>query len=292
MADVPRPFGLWRCALAQVVAQAGKAHFNRSLQLRRHVQHHHEVHAGVYLGVVLGALRHAPESGDFGQQFVQCTALAQHLEHARRLLRHQAAREFLPDALGHQCINLAVRHHALHQRHGVGGDAEVGKSRRKTRHAKNAHRVFGKGFGDMAQHAGGDVALAAIGVGQHAVIALRDGIDGQVAPGQVFFERDIGSGMHGKAAVALGRLALGAGQRIFLTAGRMQKHRKVFAYRHIALGCQGFGRGADHDPVAVLHRQAQQGIANRTADHVNLHAPSVGSAAAGTAGPGQLSAGA
>ena len=142
----------------------------------------------------------------------------------------------------------------------------------------------------MAQHAGGDVALAAIGVGQRAVFALRNGVDGQVAPRQVFFERDIRGGVHGKAAVALGRLALGTGQRIFLTAGRMQKHRKVLADRYIALRHQRFGRGADHDPVAVLHRQAQQGIANRTADHVNLHAPSVGSAALGAGGSQEVSA--
>ena len=42
-------------ALAQVVAQAGKTHRQRGVQLGRHVQHHHQVHAGIDFGVVLGA---------------------------------------------------------------------------------------------------------------------------------------------------------------------------------------------------------------------------------------------
>ena len=54
----------------------------------------------------------------------------------------------------------------------------------------------------MAQHPGLQVGLAAKGVDQGAVVVLGDGIDGQVSPGQVFFEGDMGRGVHHKAVVA------------------------------------------------------------------------------------------
>ena len=40
------------------------------------------------------------------------------------------------------------------------------KARGKTRHAQDAHRVFGKGGRHVAQHARLQVALAAVGVDQ------------------------------------------------------------------------------------------------------------------------------
>ena len=108
----------------------------------------------------------------------------------------------------------------------------------------------------MAQHASSDVALAAVGVGQHAVGVLGDGVDGQVSSGQVFFERDVWRGMHGKAVVALRGLAFGASQGVFFTRLRVQKHRKILAHRQVALSRQSLGRGTDHNPVVVAHRQA------------------------------------
>jgi hypothetical protein len=69
------------------------------------------VHAGIDLGVVVGALRHAPQPVDLGQQPLQGAAVAQQFQHARGLLFHQAAREFLPDPLGHQVVDLALLDH-------------------------------------------------------------------------------------------------------------------------------------------------------------------------------------
>ena len=145
VADVTRPL-VGRCgALAQVVAEASKAHRQRRGELRAHVEHHHQVHAGVDLGVVLARLRHAPEPIDLGQQPRKRTTAPQHLEHAARARLHQSPRELLPDAFGHQRIHLAGLDHLAHQRLGLVRDAEVGEARRQPRQAEDAHRVFGEG---------------------------------------------------------------------------------------------------------------------------------------------------
>ncbi|MNZ96059.1 hypothetical protein D3C78_1152370 [compost metagenome] len=274
MADVARQHVGGRRALAQVVHQAGIAHAQRRRKARGLLQHHHHVHAGIDFGVVLGALGHAPQPCEFGQQCLERAAVAQHFEHALGRGLHQAARDFLPDAFGDQIAGFAGIDHLLHQGHGFGRDLEVVKTRRKTRHAQHAHRVFAKGVGHMAQQPGLQIALAAIGVVQAAAVrpafARRHGIDRQVAPRQVFFQRHIGRGLDGKTAVAAAALALGAGQRIFLVAGRVQKHRKVAAHGLIALGHHLLGRRAHHHPVAVIHRPAQQLVAHRAADHQDL----------------------
>ena len=49
---------------------------------------------------------------ELGQHARERAALAQHREHARRALLHQAARELLPDALGHERVGLARLDHA------------------------------------------------------------------------------------------------------------------------------------------------------------------------------------
>ena len=77
--------------------------------------------------------------------------------------------------------------------------------------------------------------------------------------------------MNGKAPVARCRFALGAGQRIFFPGLGVQKHGEVAPHGQVAQRHQLFRRGADDDPVAVFHRQAQQGVPHRSTHHVNLH---------------------
>ena len=133
----------------------------------------------------------------------------------------------------------------------------------------------------MAQYFIFQVSLAAIGVDDVAgpcvgrLVRQRfghgQGVHREVAPGQVFFERDVGRGLHRKAFVAPRCLALGAGQGVFLSGLGVQKHRKVLAHGHIALRAHGFGRAAHHHPVAVVDGQPHQGIAHRTADDKHVH---------------------
>ena len=229
------------------------------------------MHAGVDLGVIVGALRHAEQAIDLGQHARERAAAAQHLEHPRRLVLHQAARELLPDALGHQRIDFAVGDHLAHQRFGLGGDLEVGEARREARHAQDAHGVLGECRRDMAQHLGVEVAPAAVRIDQRAVLVLGDRVDGEVAAGEVVLERDAAVGVELEAVVARAGLALGARERVLLARVRMQEDGEVAADRQIAEGEQLAGIGADDDPVAIAHRATEQSITNRAAHEITLH---------------------
>src|SRR3546814_4937466 len=66
-------------------------------------------------------------------------------------------------------------------------------------------------------------------------------------------------------------LAFGAGQRVFLVRLRGQEHGEVAADRLEAGGEHGVGGFADDDEVAVAGRQAQQPVAHRAADEVDVH---------------------
>ena len=262
-----------RVGLAEVVQQAGPAHRQRLAARGGGVDDQQHVLAGVDLGVVLRGLRHAEQAVELGQDHCQRAAIAQHADHARGARFHQPARELLPHAFGDQVVDLAGSHHPAHQRQGLGRDREVGEARSEARHAQDAQRVLGEGGRHVAEEARRKVALAAAGVDQRAVLGARDRVDGEVAALQVFFERDLGRGMTDEAGVAVARLALGARERVFLAGVRMQEHREVTPDRAKAAREHLFGGAADHDPVAVLDRQPEQGVAHRPADNVGLHQP-------------------
>ena len=226
---------------------------------------------GVHLGVVLGPLRHAPQAVQLGQQPGQRAAVAQHLHHSRRVVFHQPARQLLPHALGHQGVDLTVGHHLPHQRQRLGRQREGGKARCEARHAQQAHRVFDERFRHVAQHAGSQVALAAVRVHQMAVGTTRHGVDRQVAPRQVLLQRHLGAGVEDEAVVAPARLAFGACQRHLFVRLGVQEDREVAPHGLIAGGQQRLGRGAHGDPVAVGRRAAQQLVAHRAAHDEQLH---------------------
>ena len=230
------------------------------------------MHAGVDLGVVVGALRHSPQALDLGQQARQRTALAQHVEHPRRPGFHQAARQLLPDAFGHQRIDFAGRDHAAHQHHRLGRDAEVGKARREARQPQDAHRVFGERLADVAQQLCFEVAAPAVRVDQRAVLGLRHRIDRQVAARQVLLERHVGRGVESEAAVAGRRLALGAREGVLLLRLRVQEDGEVAADGRVAGGRHLIGCGPDDDPVAIDPAASEQRIAHRATDYVGSHA--------------------
>ena len=172
VADMARKH-LGRCRpLAQIVAKAGEANGQRRFKPGRHVQHHHQVNAGVYFRVVFGDLRHAPQPVNLRQQLFQCPAGPQNVEQARWLFRHQAARQFLPDPLGYQCVNLAVVHHVLHQPVGLGRDGKIRKAGSQPGHTQNAHRVFAERVGHMAQHFALNISAAVIRIDQNLGISI------------------------------------------------------------------------------------------------------------------------
>ena len=81
--------------------------------------------------------------------------------------------------------------------------------------------------------------------------------------------------MNLKAMVATSRFTFGARQGIFFAGFGVQKNREVFANRQVTQTDQLFRRAAHDHPVVVLHRQAEQGITNRTTHHVNFHGGSL-----------------
>ena len=74
-------------------------------------------------------------------------------------------------------------------------------------------------------------------------------------------------------AVTVALLTLAAGKRVLLAGSRMQEDREVTPDRAEAAREHLVGRAADHDPVAILDRQPEQGVAHRPADDVGLHQP-------------------
>ena len=205
-----------------------------------------------------------------GEGFRQKAGLAQHVEHPLRVRLGKPLGELLPDPLGDQRVGFSRIDHAAHEVQGLGVHLEA-ESRREPRHAQDAHRVLGERRADVAQEAPLEVLPAAEGVDQRAVLVPGDRVDGEVAPAQVFLERDIRRGVHREALVAAPALSLGAGERVLLVRPGMQEDREVLADRLVAPGLHLLGRGAHDDMVPVLHREPEQLVAHRAADDVDLH---------------------
>jgi hypothetical protein len=149
--------------------------------------------------------------------------------------------------------------------------AEIGEARHEARRTQYPHRVFDEGLAHVAQHAGLHIARTAEGIDQHAIRILRDGVDGEVAPGEILLQADVGRGMHHEAAVAAPGLALGACQRVLLAGFGVQEHREVLAHRAESACCHLLGRGTDHDEITIAGRDPEQAVPHRATDQKNLH---------------------
>ena len=123
----------------------------------------------------------------------------------------------------------------------------------------------------MAQDALLEIALAAIGIDERAVLGLRHGVDRQIPPAQILLQRDVGRRMHGKSLISTPALALGARERVLLVGLRMQEHREILADGLEAEPLHLLRGRADDDVVAVLHRQAEQLVAHGAADDIGFH---------------------
>ena len=148
-------------------------------------------------------------------------------------------------------------------------DAEA-EARDEARRAQDAHRVFAECRADVAQHACAQILDAVMRVYQLAVRILRDGIDGEVAPRQILFQRDVTRSMDDEAFVPARGLALGARQRIFLMRLGMQEHREILAYRAVTQRHHVFRRCSHHHPVLILYRQPEQAVAHCAAHVIDL----------------------
>jgi hypothetical protein len=227
--------------------------------------------------VIVGPLRHAEQRVDLRQNPRQRAARPQHVEHARRLFLHQAARHFLPHTFGHQRVHLAFGHHLAHQRQRLRRDVEVHEPCREPRDPQNPHGVFEKRIAYVPEEPrlqiGATVERVDHRTGQFTVRAhlARHRVDRQIAACQVFLQRDVRRIEKLEAVITRRRLALGARKGVLLLRLRMQEHRKILAHRTVALRDHLLGGRADHDVIAVLHRHAQQLVANRATYRVDIH---------------------
>ncbi|MNZ75431.1 hypothetical protein D3C78_939080 [compost metagenome] len=270
---VLRPFLAARAALAEVVHQAGPAHRQRLVVFRALAQYVEDVHAGIHFRMVRSRLRYAEQRIDFRQQHRQRATVAQHLEEHVRTRFHQRAGDFLPAALGGERFELARAGQLTHQRQGFVRDTEAERriARGKAGDTQHAQGIFGECRGNVAQQAGFEVALAAVGIDHPAVLVLGHGVDGQVAAHQVVFQADVRAGVEGEAAVALAALALGTRQGVLLAGLRVQEDREVRADRAETPGEHFIASGADHHPVDIGDRPAEQPVAHGAANFVDLH---------------------
>jgi hypothetical protein len=231
------------------------------------------MHAGVDFRMEFRALRNAVQGIDLRQHRGQAAARMQRAQERRGPRRCERARQFLPDAFGHQVGQLAGRGHRTHQRHRLRCDLETEwcKARHEPGGAQHPQRVLGKRRADVAQDARFDVARAAERIEQRAVGRLRDRIDGEVATLQVLFQRHRRIGVDHEAAISPSTLALGARECVFLVAVRMQEHREVATDRleaareHCVLGF------SDDDKIPIARPQAEQLVAHCAADEIDLH---------------------
>ena len=74
--------------------------------------------------------------------------------------------------------------HGRHQPQGFLGDPKARQLSGETRHPENAQRILGESRRHMAQHAGRQIRLAAVGIDEPVAI-LGDGVDGEVPAGQI-----------------------------------------------------------------------------------------------------------
>ena len=123
----------------------------------------------------------------------------------------------------------------------------------------------------MAQQALVEIALASERIDQLPILIFGHGIDGEVAAGQVLFQRDVGRGMEDETVIAPARLALGARQGVLFLALRMQKYREILAYRQKSGGLHCLGGAAHHHPVAIASGSSKQAVAYCAAHQVALH---------------------
>ncbi len=171
-----------------------EAHFHRLAEFLRLVDHQHRVQAGVDLRMPPDRLRRAEKPVDFREHDAQRAAGPQCFEEQARVGSGECRLRLFPDAVGHQCIGLALGDHLSHQVARLGGDAkaEVGEPCGEPGDAQDAHRVFDERSGDVAEQSPADVGHTTERIDQLPGSVPRQRVDRQVPPAQVVLDRHLG----------------------------------------------------------------------------------------------------
>jgi hypothetical protein len=109
----------------------------------------------------------------------------------------------------------------------------------------------------MAKHSFVEVATPSVWINEITVLGFGNGVDRQVAPSQVLFERNVRVGADLESRVAGSGLRFRSCQRIFFLRIRMQVYREA-APDTLKAACFELVTGrADDDPVTFGDRQAE-----------------------------------
>ena len=104
-----------------------------------------------------------------------------------------------------------------------------------------------------------------------ARLVARHRVDREVAAREVLLERHVGRDEELEAAVAAAVLALGARQRVFLARLRMQEHRENRGRPAGSPTRSAFPASPPRRPSRDRRRAAEQFVAHRAADAIDLH---------------------
>jgi hypothetical protein len=210
-----------------------------------------------------------------GNSTRKCAALAQHLEHARGAGFHQAAAS------------------SCHTRSGTSASTSPAATMRASAHPSRRPPKSRQSGRQTAPAAGcapglrrnaGVHGAAPCRPGRHAHVwvdqslvkpvrssARKHGVDGQVAARQVFFQRDVGAGMEGKAVVARARSCARCAPARIPRGWRVQEHREVAPTGKKPCASSSSGVAPTTTQSRSLHGQAEQLVAHRAADQVDFH---------------------
>src|SRR3984957_20015654 len=222
-------------------------------------------------------LRHTKKRCDLRKDHLQRTAVAQHEKKELGSRLAQRALGLLPDPFRYERVNFTAAHHLLHQGARLRSyrESAVPEACGESRHAQHTHRVLDEGLRDVAQDTLLQVIRAAVGVDEFTAGTLCDGIDRKIAPAQILLQRHIGREAGAEAAIARRDFGFQAGKRVFLFGLRMQKDRELAPYGEIAELLEILRPRTDDYPVALARGDAEELIADGTADQVDLHARNV-----------------
>jgi len=159
-----------------------------------------------------------------------------------------------------------------HQRERRIRDAKS-EPRREARHPQHPQRILGERRRHVAQDARREVRLAAVRIDQRSVGRTGHRVDRQVAPAEIFLERNVRRREKLETTVAPPMLALRASERILLLCVRVQEYREIPAHRSVSRRQHDLRRRAHDDIVAIAWRALQQFVAHRAAYAVNAHRP-------------------
>ena len=205
-----------------------------------------------------GAAGYGACAVEFRQPGGEAVGLVEQFEKARGFGGGHGLLDFGPHALGSRGGQPAGPGHGAHLLDKLGAGRKFRQLGSEARRPEHAHRVVGHGrFGGRAQdfslEVGEGLGMGVDEPGPVRAVAQGHGVNGEVAQGQVCLEI--------------------AAARPSVFAAVNNEHRKRLSYlTSLGIARQEVGGGCvNHQIVAVALRPAEQQVAKRASNQVNMH---------------------